>query len=215
MEAVCACLKPCVRVSGTAAVVARSRPCRTREHVRSARWGDLRTAADESYSSRLIRKNISTPPTSNSCPPRNVSSVCRAREQSVELEGLFFQARPAVSPGQVGDAREARLRGDGLWDVGGGANELRAGCVGGKAIRCHISGSLCIGLAVTPAGRRIPLLGARTGPRRNASCCRGTLSLSLSTLHFLPLSHFLLSLYRASCDTPDPDPATPQGDPPP
>ena len=38
--------------------------------------------------------------------------------QSSELDGLLFQARPAVSPGQVGDAREARLRGDGLWEGG-------------------------------------------------------------------------------------------------
>ena len=80
------------------------------------------------------------------------------------------------------------------YHIRGGANELRAGCVAGKAVRCHISGSLCIGLAVTPAGRRIPLLGARTGPRRNASCCRGTLSLSLSTLHSY-LCHTFCSLF--------------------
>ena len=63
---------------------------------------------------------------------RAVRDAWAVARQSSELDGLLFQARPAVSPGQVGDAREARLRGDGL---GAGANQLRAGCAAGEATR--------------------------------------------------------------------------------
>ena len=91
---------------------------------------------------------------------------------------------------------------------------MGAGCVAGKAIRCHISGSLFIGLPVTPAGRRIPLLGARTGPRRNASCCRGTLSLSLSLLYISYLCHTFCSLFIGLPVTPPtPTPLPPRAPP--
>ena len=63
---------------------------------------------------------------------RAVRDAWAVARQSSELDGLLFQALPAVSPGQVGDAREARLRGDGL---GAGANQLRAGCAAGEATR--------------------------------------------------------------------------------
>ena len=58
---------------------------------------------------------------------RAVRDAWAVARQSSELDGLLFQARPAVSPGQVGDAREARLRGDGLWG-------------GGERVACRLRG---------------------------------------------------------------------------
>ena len=106
VEAVCACLKPCVRVSGTSAVVARSRPRRTREHVRSARWGDLRTAAGEMLrkstavlrNSRHIWIDISPPASPGSRPDRSGGGGGDGPVHGLVVHGLVVHALIAVHP---------------------------------------------------------------------------------------------------------------------